>query len=1035
MAKLGAQVVVIIILVSPMFLSPLLSLPLVTVDGSMLSAQDVAYRSHAPITIRYNDDFASQGWNGTGTAEDPFIIEHLNITTDWDACIYICGTDLHLIIRNCVLHSLRSSAIYLSSASNCVVESCNVVEVSLYRCNKCSIISNDFQGYGLDLLSSRNISVIHNKMGSPLWISGESEEDWRHTIVNNTVNGEPLVFIHDENSLLINPDDYGSLILLNCTNVNIANGSLTPRQGAIQLSYCRHTSISHNMGYVIYCTQSSDLRIRQNSMAANVTMGIALFGSNDTLVESNSIYANRLNGIGVFSSENCTVRANTVIGEMGYVRSGQDGYVTYDGIALVSSVGCLVDDNTVDMNPSSGIYAKHCPLLQVKGNLITNNHGSGIEIFGGNGTISKNTLHSNKASGIGLSGYQNSTIQGNDIYNNNRGITAKYGCFNVTISNNEIHDVSTDIVLDESRSFRIKDNLLYGSGLLINYGPLSEWHHIIENNTLNGGSIGYLWGQSNESIRVSDYGFTQLIIVNSTALHIYDGQFSHSRFLAAYCDNLDVENISFDHSSLSLVGSETSTMQGCVFSGGSTLEFYISTGCIVRSCIFNQSLLVLSGSEAIQVRSNIFQHRGAELLLTCSSHCLVSDNEFVNSGVSFYGYWLEHWIHDFSNNTVNNKPLGYFKQLSDTSINTSDYGALVLADCHGLNVSGGVFQDSCLGIQMGFCTDCVVSSVDCIDNYECGLRVILSPNCILEDSVVTDSEYGIDIGTTAGSVEDVIVSNCTVTNNTFGIFVTYDDGVKILNSTISNNEQSGITLEYSSHAYIENSTIYMNGQDGISCYYDADNCTIVGNNITANSQDGIQYLGGGSTAAGNYIVENGRHGILVSGSNSLIYDNWIVANNDSGIEISYSGNSTISSNVVCNNTAYGIHIEGSSTDWVSSNNTIYVNLIGWNDAGNAYDDGLTNMWDSGSIGNAWSDYNGSGSYLIPGSAGSIDHFPRLLELFPVTSNTEKPVDEFQLLPLFLLLLISAEIGAALFILLWSRRSPLEYGAVVETVLH
>lgn len=1031
MVKLGAQVVVIIILFSPIFLSPLLSPLSVVADGSIVSAQDVTYQSHAPIAIGYNDDLVVQGWNGTGTAEDPFVIENLNITTDWVSCISIYGTGLHLIIRNCLLHSLRSSAIRLDSVSNCIVESCIMVQVSVSRSNSCSFISNDFQGYGLYLSSSSNISVIHNKLGS-LWISGESEENWQHTIVNNTVNGKPLVFIHDENSLLINPDGYGSLILVNCTNVNIANGSLGTGQGTIQLGYCKHVGISNNMGYVVHCTQSSDLRIHDNTMAANVTMGIELFECNNTLVESNSIYGNRFNGIAIYDSDNCTVHGNTVIGEVESIGSGQDNNLGFHGITLDSSTGCLVDGNTVDASPGSGIYAIFCPALPITNNLITNNQGNGIEMFGGNGTISRNILYSNQAPGIGLKEYQNSTIESNDISNNTVGITAEYDCFNVTISMNEIHEASTDIVLDTSRSFCIKDNVLSGLGLSVIHrltDTMSNWHHIIENNTLNGGPLGYLWGQKGGSIHIHDYGFTQLIIANSSALHVYDGQFSNSSFLIAYSSNLVVDNIRANQSVLQLVGSEGCHIQNCTFSANSRLGIDASKTCYVQDCVFSQSYAGLYESDAIQVGSNIFQDSGANLLLYESSFCLVSDNEFISSGVLFYGYVIQHWTHSFSGNTVNNRPLGYFRQLSDTSIDTSEYGALILVDCHDLNVSGGSFQNTSYGVQIAFCTDCVVSAVVCTDNYECAVRIILSPNCTLRDSLMTGSKYGVDIGTLMGQVKDVTVSNCTVTNNTLGICVVYDGSVKIIKSIISNNEQQGILLEYSDDAWIENNTISGNGGAGISYWFSAERSTITGNEITANSGDGIHGLGYGCIAARNYITGNSGHGLAVFGSNSSINSNWIVANNDTGIEVQYGNNLTISSNVICNNTAYGLYIRSNTPDVVSSNNTIYNNLIGWNEEGNAFDDGLTNMWDNGTLGNAWSDYDGSGSYQIAGSAGSIDHFPRLLKVFPITSRgTTNGQTEAIFQPLLWVcsFLISAEVAIAVLIIWRSRENTLAH---------
>lgn len=54
---------------------------------------------------------------------------------------------------------------------------------------------------------------------------------------------------------------------------------------------------------------------------------------------------------------------------------------------------------------------------------------------------------------------------------------------------------------------------------------------------------------------------------------------------------------------------------------------------------------------------------------------------------------------------------------------------------------------------------------------------------------------------------------------------------------------------------------------------------------------------------------------------------------------------------------------------------IYDNMIGFNSAGNANDNGMFNDWDDGSgTGNIWSDYSDAGSYSISGVG--VDHYPR-----------------------------------------------------------
>ncbi len=89
-------------------------------------------------------------------------------------------------------------------------------------------------------------------------------------------------------------------------------------------------------------------------------------------------------------------------------------------------------------------------------------------------------------------------------------------------------------------------------------------------------------------------------------------------------------------------------------------------------------------------------------------------------------------------------------------------------------------------------------------------------------------------------------------------------------------------------------------------------------------------------------------------------------------------NCTIEGNTLCDNSGPGVMMmEG------SSNNNLSGNTIGWNSAGNAVDNGTGNSWDDGtSVGNSWGDYNGTGTYSIPGSAGSVDHHPAKADTDP-----------------------------------------------------
>jgi hypothetical protein len=68
---------------------------------------DDSYTKHEPIVIHNNSDFSDQGWPGSGTFDDPYVIEGFNIT-DNATGISIRNTTVYFEIRNCIVSSSKS---------------------------------------------------------------------------------------------------------------------------------------------------------------------------------------------------------------------------------------------------------------------------------------------------------------------------------------------------------------------------------------------------------------------------------------------------------------------------------------------------------------------------------------------------------------------------------------------------------------------------------------------------------------------------------------------------------------------------------------------------------------------------------------------------------------------------------------------------------------------------------------------------------------------------------------------------------------
>jgi parallel beta-helix repeat protein len=148
---------------------------------------------------------------------------------------------------------------------------------------------------------------------------------------------------------------------------------------------------------------------------------------------------------------------------------------------------------------------------------------------------------------------------------------------------------------------------------------------------------------------------------------------------------------------------------------------------------------------------------------------------------------------------------------------------------------------------------------------------------------------------------------------------------------------------------------------GIWLDYSPD-CTLSGNNVTANNVGGI-YLGSSS-------------GNILSGDN-------VTANKGNGIWLSSSPNCTLSGNNVADS-KYGIELSVSSDNFISHNNFV-------NNANQVSTQFSANTWIDGSIGNYWGDYltkypnaaqvDSSGIWNTPYviDANNTDHYPLVVQ--------------------------------------------------------
>ncbi|MHA2213619.1 MAG: right-handed parallel beta-helix repeat-containing protein, partial [Candidatus Thorarchaeota archaeon] len=123
---------------------------------------------HDQVIVSDNSDFSTEGFTGSGTSNDPYVLEGVFINST--ICVSILGVTAYYEIRNSLLIS-TGLAISLNGAPNGVVESCEIVSVYAgvqveSGSHNGSVVNNTIsQGsYGVNINNSNNITVANNSI-------------------------------------------------------------------------------------------------------------------------------------------------------------------------------------------------------------------------------------------------------------------------------------------------------------------------------------------------------------------------------------------------------------------------------------------------------------------------------------------------------------------------------------------------------------------------------------------------------------------------------------------------------------------------------------------------------------------------------------------------------------------------------------------------------------------------------------------------------------------------------------------------------
>ena len=234
------------------------------------------YVVHDPILITSDEDFETQGWSGSGSVNEPYVIEGISVNAARGGhCIEIRNTTVNFIVRNCYLSHYGDEWVGGTHAST---------GVRLFNSTHGTIENNTFEtnGIGVYILASNNTQVIDNDLSEIYEDAIIASVSSNVTISNN---------VCDSNSFSI----YFSSVGWN------------PREGVM------YTGISNNITIVNNIVMSDRVGIEIWDCISGIIMNNTAF-NNDYYWDTVDVAA-ETNGanFGIYDSENFLITNNTGI--------------------------------------------------------------------------------------------------------------------------------------------------------------------------------------------------------------------------------------------------------------------------------------------------------------------------------------------------------------------------------------------------------------------------------------------------------------------------------------------------------------------------------------------------------------------------------------------------------------------------------------------------------------------------------------------------------------------------------------------------
>ncbi len=319
---------------------------------------------HQPILIDGNSEFtfANGVTGGSGTVNDPYVIQGWDIDASTAHGIEIRNTDAHFVIRNVCVHSginvfdINYNGIFINNAGYGIIESSTIWD----------------NVYGIYLKDSAFIQIISNRVYKNSYSGIILFKSALVTIENNTVTS-------NFGSGITISESAGVLVIDNFVEDNVGSGIISG--SSTYLTIYNNVAHSNRQAGITIGTNSAHIKVENNIVTKNGywytgAHGISSISSSYVEILDNIVLQNGRGGINVgLESTKILVKGNIVKHNGGIQSTGS-------GIITGKSTNVDIVDNFIAKNYAVGILIGNgSSNVYVIGNNITNNSG-GDTVYG-----------------------------------------------------------------------------------------------------------------------------------------------------------------------------------------------------------------------------------------------------------------------------------------------------------------------------------------------------------------------------------------------------------------------------------------------------------------------------------------------------------------------------------------------------------------------------------------------------------------------------------------------------------------------------